>query len=60
MLNNSTGRYEWLSQYNWSSIEEVQNFATQWMWSYKHHRPNMALSGFTQKQHLAKVALLFS
>ena len=32
---NRTVRYEWLSQYYWSSIEEVQDFATQWMcaWS---------------------------
>ena len=53
---NRTVRYEWLSQYYWSSIEEVQDFATQWMWSYNHDRPNMALGGFTPKQHLAKAA----
>ena len=33
---NRTVRYEWLSQYYWSSIEEVQDYATQWMWSYNH------------------------
>ena len=49
-------RYEWLSQYYWSSIEEVQDFATQWMWSYNHDRPSMSLGGFTPKQHLAKAA----
>jgi putative transposase len=53
---NRTVRYEWLSQYYWSSIEEVQDFATQWMWSYNHDRPHMALGGFTPKQHLAKAA----
>ncbi|MFN5938805.1 MAG: IS3 family transposase, partial [Polaromonas sp.] len=42
--------------YYWSSIEEVQDFATKWMWSYNHDRPNMALGGFTPKQHLAKAA----
>ena len=26
------------------------------MWFYNHDRPNMALGGFTQKQHLAKAA----
>jgi len=51
---NRTVRYEWLSQYYWSSIQEVQDFATQWMWSYNHDRSNMALGGFTPKQHLAK------
>lgn len=53
---NRTVRYEWLSQYEWSGIEEVQDFATRWMWSYNHDRPNMALGGFTPKQHLAKAA----
>jgi len=53
---NRTVRYEWLSQYYWSRITEVQDFATQWMWSYNHDRPHMALGGFTPKQHLAKVA----
>jgi len=56
---NRTVRYEWLSQYYWSSIEEVQDFATQWMWSYNHDRPNMALGGFTPKQHLAMAASTF-
>jgi putative transposase len=45
-----------LSQYYWSSIEEVQDFATQWMWSYNNDRPNMALGGFTPKQRLAMAA----
>ena len=53
---NRTVRYECLSQYCWSSIEEVQDFATKWMWSYNHDRPNMALGGFTPKQHLAMAA----
>jgi putative transposase len=49
-------RYEWLSQHDWSSIEEVQEFATRWMWSYNHDRPHKALGGFTPKQHLARAA----
>lgn len=53
---NRTVRYEWLSQYYWSSIHEVQDFATQWMWSYNHDRPNMALGGVTPKQRLAMAA----
>lgn len=53
---NRTARYEWLSQYYCSSIEEVQDLSTQWMWSYNLDRPNMALGGFTQKQHLAMAA----
>ena len=50
---NRTVRYEWLSQYCSTSIEEVGDFATQWMCSYNHDRPNLALGGFTPKQHLA-------
>lgn len=53
---NRTVRYEWLSQYYWKDLEAVQLFATKWMWSYNHERPNMALGGFTPKQHLAMAA----
>ena len=53
---NRTVRYEWLSQYYCKDLEEVQLFATKWMWSYNHERPNMALGGFTPKQHLAMAA----
>jgi putative transposase len=53
---NRTVRCEWLYPYYGFSIEVVQDFATQWMGSYDHHRPNMALGGFTPKQHLAMAA----
>jgi putative transposase len=53
---NRTVRYEWLSQYYCSSSEELQEFATRWMWSYNNDRPNMALGGFTPKQKLAMAA----
>ena len=49
---NRTVRYEWLSQYYWQSIDEVQLFATQCMYKYNHQRPNMALGGITPKQRL--------
>jgi len=53
---NRTVRYEWLAQYHFDSITEVQDFATKWMWSYNHERPNMALGGITPKQRLAMAA----
>jgi len=53
---NRTARYEWLSQYEWENLEHVQDYATRWMWSYNHERPNMALGGFTPKQRLAMAA----
>ena len=34
---NRTVRYEWLSQHYWQSIDEVQMFATQWMYKYNHN-----------------------
>ena len=53
---NRTVRYEWLSQHYWQSIDEVQMFATQWMYKYNHQRPNMALGGITTKQRLVMAA----
>ena len=45
-----------LDEDSWLSLEEVQEFATRWMWSYNNDRPNMALGGFTPKQKLAMAA----
>jgi len=53
---NRTVRYEWLSQYHWDTLEDVQQTATEWMWSYNNERPNMALGGITPKQRLAIAA----
>jgi len=53
---NRTVRYEWLSQHCLESINEVHEFATQWMYKYNHQRPNMALGGITPKHRLVMVA----
>ncbi len=53
---NRTVRYDWLGQYLFASIAEVQDCATRWLWTYNHERPNMALGGITPKQKLALVA----
>jgi putative transposase len=53
---NRTVRYEWLAQYCFDTITEVQDFATRWLWTYNHERPNMALGGITPKQRLAMAA----
>ena len=50
---NRTIRYDWLSHYLFESIEEVPNYAADWMWTYNHERPNMALGGITPKQKSA-------
>lgn len=38
------------------SCLKVQQFATEWLWTYNHERPNMALGGMTPKQKLALAA----
>jgi putative transposase len=53
---NRTVRYEWLAQYLFDEIDEVQNFATRWLWNYNHERPNMALGGITPIMRLAMAA----
>lgn len=53
---NRTVRYDWLNQHLFTSIAEVQEHATQWLWIYNNERPNMALGGITPKQKLALVA----
>lgn len=53
---NRTVRYDWLAQYLFKSIDEVQEYATSWLWTYNHERPNMALGGITPKQKLALAA----
>lgn len=49
-------RYDWLAHYLFDTIEEVQEFATRWLWTYNHERPNMAIGGITPKQKLALAA----
>jgi putative transposase len=53
---NRTVRYDWLAHYLFDTIAEVQDYATRWLWSYNHERPNMALGGITPKQKLAIAA----
>ena len=53
---NRTVRYEWLAQYEFNTLADMQDYATSWMWSYNHDRPHMALGGITPKQRLAMAA----
>lgn len=53
---NRTVRYDWLSQYLFETIAEVQYYATQWLWFYNNERPHTAIGGITPKQKLALVA----
>ena len=53
---NRTVRYDWLNQDIFTTIEEVQQKATQWLWHYNNERPNMAIGGITPKQRLLQAA----
>ena len=53
---NRTVRYDWLAQYLFDSIEEVQEYGTRWLWAYNNERPNMAIGGITPRQKLDEAA----
>lgn len=48
---NRTVRHEWLDLYIFESIGEVQQIATEWLWSYNNERPNMGNGGMTPAQN---------
>ena len=50
---NRTVRYSWLSQFQFESIQEVQDYATRWLWFYNNERPNKANGGLPPKHMLA-------
>ena len=53
---HEVGESSGATQYLFDSIEQVQQSATEWLWSYNHERPNMALGGITPMQRLAAAA----
>jgi putative transposase len=53
---NRTVRHEWLDQYIIETIEEAQDFATQWPRTYTNDRPNMGIGGITPAQKLKMAA----
>ena len=55
-LYNRTVRYDWLAHHLFDSVDEVQQFAIEWLWTYNNERPNMAIGGITPIQKLALAA----
>ena len=53
---NRTVRYDWLAQHLFFAIQQVQEQATRFLWTYNNERPNMALGGITPAQKLAMAA----
>jgi putative transposase len=56
---NRTVRYDWLSQYIFETINQVQDAATKWLWTYNNGRPSMALGDITPIQKLAQGKLSY-
>ena len=53
---NRTVRHEWLDQHIIERIEEAQDHATQWLWTYNNDRPNMGIGGITPAMKLKTAA----
>jgi putative transposase len=51
---NRTVRHEWLDQYMFATIKEVQDYATDWLWTYNNKRPNIGIGGITPAQKLER------
>ena len=53
---NRTIRHEWLDLYIFETIDEVQQIASEWLWSYNNERPNMGNGGMPPVQKLRMAA----
>ena len=53
---NRTVRHEWLDLYIFETIEEAQQIATGWLWTYNNERPNMSIGGVTPAMKLKMAA----
>jgi putative transposase len=52
---NRTVRHEWLDLHIFESVEQAQQLATEWLWTYNNERPHMAIGGVPPRS-LLKVA----
>ena len=49
---NRTVRHEWMEMNDFNTIEQAQEEATKWLWTYNNDRPNMAIGGITPAMKL--------
>jgi putative transposase len=47
---NCTVKCDWLSHYIYEDIEQLQERATEWLWTYNNERLNMGIGGITPVQ----------
>jgi len=52
---NRTVRHEWLELNIFKDIEQAQNQATKWLWTYNNERPHSAIGGVPPRYKLEKV-----
>jgi hypothetical protein len=50
------GRDRWLDIYVFEAIDEVQQIATEWLWTCNKERPNMGIGGVTPAMKLKMAA----
>ena len=55
---NRPVRHEWLDLHIFETIDQVQQIATEWLWSYNHERPNMGNGGMSPAQKLRMAAYI--
>jgi putative transposase len=53
---NRTVRHEWLDLYILDTFEDVQQIATEWLWTYNNDRPNMGTGGVAPAMKLKMAA----
>ncbi len=51
-----SGKIVPLDLYIFETIEEAQEIATDWLWTYNNERPNMGIGGITPAQKLKMAA----
>lgn len=49
---NRTVRHEWLDLHLFHSVEQAQELATEWLWTYNNERPHTAIGGVPPRQLL--------
>ena len=49
---NRTARHEWLDLNLFELVEQAQNLATEWLWTYNNQRPHTAIGGIPPPQLL--------